>query len=165
MAASETQIVDAETVKTSPLGAELTPDQCQRLAQVATAMGLETGMFLLEEGHRDDMIHVVSKGILEVVTNTGGGEWVTLQVLRPGDMAGELGFIDDVAHSAAIRAATNTEVFSLSRANLEAVLHEDPDLVYKVMRAIIRTVHGILRRMNAQYVEMQNYITHQHGRY
>ena len=45
------------------------------------------------------------------------------------------------------------------------LLHEEPDLVYKVMRAIIRTVHGILRRMNAQYVEMQNYITRQHGRY
>lgn len=165
MAAGETQIVDPETVKNSPLGVELSPDQCQKLAETASAMGLETGMFLLEEGHRDDMVHIVSKGLLEVVKNTGGGDLVTLHILRPGDMAGELGFIDNVPHSAAIRAATNTEVFSVSRADLEALLHEDPDLVYKVMRAIIRTVHGILRRMNAQYVEMQNYITHQHGRY
>ena len=165
MSAMETPIVDASTIQQSPLGAELSPGQCERLSQIASAMGLETGMFLLEEGHRDDMIHVVSKGALEVVKNTGGGDWVTLQLLREGDMAGELGFIDDVEHSAAIRAVTNTEVFSISRGELERILGEDPDLVYKVMRAIIRTVHGILRRMNIQFVEMQNYITKTHGRY
>ena len=38
-------------------------------------------------------------------------------------------------------------------------------LVYRVMRAIMREVHGILRRMNVQYVELTNYITKQHGRY
>ena len=165
MSATETPIVDANTIQQSPLGAELSSEQCERLSRIASAMGLETGMFLLEEGHRDDMIHVVSKGALEVVKNTGGGDWVTLQLLREGDMAGELGFIDNVEHSAAIRAVTNTEVFSISRAELERILKEDPDLVYKVMRAIIRTVHGILRRMNIQFVEMQNYITKTHGRY
>jgi CRP/FNR family transcriptional regulator, cyclic AMP receptor protein len=33
------------------------------------------------------------------------------------------------------------------------------------MRAIVRTVHSILLRMNLQYVELTNYITKQHGRY
>jgi hypothetical protein len=59
----------------------------------------------------------------------------------------------------------NSEVFSLSRPDLEAFLAKDPDLVYKVMRSIVRTVHAILRRMNTQFVEMSNYISHQHGRY
>ncbi|MEN8176284.1 MAG: cyclic nucleotide-binding domain-containing protein [Pseudomonadota bacterium] len=158
-------IVDSETIRRSPLGTELSPEQCERLSQVASALGLETGMFLLEEGHRDDTLHVISKGALEVVKPTGGDDWITLQVLREGDMAGELGFIDGIEHSAAIRAQVNTEVFSLSRESLEELLHEDPDLVYKVMRAVVRTVHAILRRMNLQFVEMTNYINKQHGRY
>jgi hypothetical protein len=33
------------------------------------------------------------------------------------------------------------------------------------MRAIAREVHEITKRMNMQYVEMSNYIHHQHGRY
>ena len=53
----------------------------------------------------------------------------------------------------------------ISRQDMEALLPEDPELVYKVMRAIVRTVHTILRRMNVQYVEMTNYIAHDHGRY
>jgi hypothetical protein len=34
-----------------------------------------------------------------------------------------------------------------------------------MMQTIVQAVHQILRRMNAQYVEMSNYITKQHGRY
>ena len=161
----EPTIVSAETIKLSPLGTDLDDRQCRLLAEVASAVGLEQGTFLLEEGHQDDAIHIVTSGTLEVVKPTGGGDWITLQLLRPGDMAGELGFIDGVEHSAAIRAVTNTEVFSLNRQSLEQFLDSDPKLVYHVMRSIIRTVHTILRRMNLQFVEMSNYINKQHGRY
>lgn len=158
-------IVNPEIILKSPLGVELSHSQAERLAGVVSARGLDAGVFLLEEGERDDALHVVTLGTLEVVRSTGGADWITLQLLREGDMAGELGFIDGIEHSASIRALTNSEVFSLARGDLEALLHEDPELVYKVMRGIIRTVHGILRRMNLQYVEMSNYITKQHGRY
>ena len=39
MGANETQIVDAETVKNSPPGVELSPEQCQKLAEVAFSHG------------------------------------------------------------------------------------------------------------------------------
>ena len=45
------------------------------------------------------------------------------------------------------------------------LIPKDPDLVYKVMRAVMRTVHRILRRMNFQYTQLMDYISHQHGRY
>ena len=56
----------------------------------------------------------------------------------------------------------------LEKPDLQA--HHDVAFAYKVggelfMRAIMRTVHGILRRMNTQYVELTNYIAKQHGRY
>jgi CRP-like cAMP-binding protein len=100
-----------------------------------------------------------------VVKVAGGGALVSLHVLHEGDMIGQLGFIDGVEHSAGVRALTNCELFTLHRKDLEELLREDPDLVYKVMRAIVRTVHAILRRMNIQYVEMTNYIAREHGRY
>jgi CRP-like cAMP-binding protein len=158
-------VVEASVIQRSPLGRELSEAQCERLAGVVTACCLGKGMFLLEEGHKDDSIHVVVSGELEVVKLTGGGDWVMLQLLRPGDMAGELGFIDGQEHSAAIRALNHVEVFSLARPELEKLLDEDPHLVYQVMRAIMRTVHGILRRMNLQQIELVNYVTKQHGRY
>lgn len=166
MSAQESNfIVDASVIQQSSLGRELSLAQCEKLAAVVTACCLEKGMFLLEEGCKDDSIHVITSGELEVVKQVGGGDWVTLQLLRPGDMAGELGFIDGLEHSAAIRALGKAEVFSLARPDLEKLLDEDPHLAYHVMRAIMRTVHGILRRMNLQLVELNNYVTKQHGRY
>jgi CRP/FNR family cyclic AMP-dependent transcriptional regulator len=158
-------IVSPEAIKTSPLGLELSDAQCRRLARVVSASGLEQGELLFEEGHRDDALHVVTRGSFEVVKEAGGGDMVSLQVLHKGDMIGQMGFIDGVEHSAGVRALNNSEVFTLSRQDMEELLPEDPDLVYKVMRAIIRTIHTILRRMNIQYVELTNYIAKDHGRY
>ncbi len=154
-----------EMVKNSTLGLELSAEQCSILAKIITVRGLEAGEFLLDEGHKDDSLHVIASGKLEVVKSTGAGDWVTLHILHEGEMAGELGFIDGLGHSAALRAIGNCEVFSLGREKFESLINDDPDLVYKVMRAIVRTVHSILRRMNIQYVEMTNYIYKQHGRY
>jgi CRP/FNR family cyclic AMP-dependent transcriptional regulator len=157
--------VGGRMIKNSVLGEELSDQQCALLAEVITVRGLREGEFLLEEGHQDDSIHVIVKGKLEVLKQTGGGDWVTLHMLKEGDMAGELGFIDGMEHTAALRAIGDCEVFSLERQNFESLLNKDAALVYQVMRAIIRTVHSILRRMNAQYVELTNYVTKQHGRY
>lgn len=157
--------VTADSIKTSPLGSELSDEQCLLLAEVCTACGIKDRGYLIEEGQRDDALHVLTKGHMEVVARTGKGDLVGLQIIREGDMLGELGFIDGVEHSASLRAMGNCELIRLDRASFEGLLEKDPELVYKVMRAIIRTVHRILRNMNIQQVELTNYIAKQNGRY
>ena len=158
-------IISKETVKSTPLGKELSNEQCTLLASAVTACSIRDGDFLIEEGLKDNAIHVLSRGRLEVLVQSGGGSLITLQILKEGDMVGEMGFIDDIEHSASLRALGNCELIRLERGDFENLLQQDPDLVYKVMRAIIRTVHRILRGMNAQHVELTNYIAKQHGRY
>jgi CRP-like cAMP-binding protein len=160
-----TMIADRAMIQNSPLGSELSPEQCDKLAAVVAVLCLKDGDYLLEEEHQDETLYVLVDGRLEVVKCTALDDCISLQLLRQGDMAGELGFIDGQPHSAGLRALSNCTVFSLDRASLESFISSDPDLVYKVMRAIIRTVHVILRNMNLQHVEMMNYITKQHGRY
>ena len=158
-------IVDINTIKESSLGSELTEEQCERLAGVATSCAIKDGELLIEEGQKDEALHLIVNGHMEAVARTAGGDWVTLQLLREGDMVGEMGFIDGVEHSASLRALGNCELVRLERDSFEELLKTDPDLIYKVMRAIVREVHRILRGMNTQYMEMSNYISKQHGRY
>jgi CRP-like cAMP-binding protein len=152
-------------VQNSRLGDELSSEQCDLLGKIITVRRLTDGEFLLYEGHKDNTLYVLVRGKLEVLRSTGGGDAVILHILKEGDMAGELGFIDGLEHSAALRASGECEVFGIERKTFESLIPQDPDLVYKTMRAIVRTVHGILRRMNIQYVELTNYIIKQHGRY
>jgi CRP-like cAMP-binding protein len=76
-----------------------------------------------------------------------------------------MGFLDGQKHTATLRSVGQTDLISLDRDAIEKLLDTHPRVVYQVMRAVIRSVHGTLRRMNIQYVEMTNYINKQHGRY
>lgn len=162
---SETGVVSARAIRESPLGLDISDAQCASLANVASIIGLEAGSPLLDEGHSDDTLYIVVSGSLEVFKPTGGGDFVTLQLLHDGDMAGIMGFVDGVSHSAGIRALTRCELLTLERGSLEGLISTDPELVYEVMRTIVRAAHRILSKMNSQYVEMTNYISKQHGRY
>ena len=54
---------------------------------------------------------------------------------------------------------------TLKREDFEKVIEQQPKLVYKVMRAIARSTHRIVHRMNTEFIELNNYIFKQHGRY
>lgn len=156
---------DTDTLAKSPLGASLEPADCNTLAGVMTTRRLADGEILIEEGHVDEALHVIVSGALAATRNTAGGGWVVLQLLRRGDIAGQMGFVDGKEHSATLRAMAETEIYSLRRQAFESLVTKHPELVYQVMRAIVRSVHAILTRMNLEYVELTNYITKQHGRY
>lgn len=154
-----------ETIARSPLGSELEREECETLAPVMHHRELADGEILFREGDTDDTLYVLAEGRLEVTRDVGGGDHVILHVLKPGDLAGEMAFVDGHPHSATLRALGGARVLELHRQDLERLVESHPWLVYKVMKAIIRSVHATLMRMNQQYVEMTNYINRAHGRY
>ena len=149
----------------SPLVAELDSNEMKALAGVITTKHLNDNDILLQEGTTDDALYIIIKGRLAATRNTGADEYVTLHTLQAGDIAGAMGFIDGTEHSATLRALGDADVYTLQRSAFESLLETHPALVYKVMRSIIRTVHATLLRMNRQFVEMNNYIMKEHGRY
>jgi len=154
-----------EVFRKSPLATELTDEQCQVLLQYVTTRILHDDDILIKEGEVDNRLHGIYEGALAVSRSTGGGDWTIIHVLKSGDIAGELGFLDGQEHSATLRAVGTTKVFSLEREKFEELVPKHPDIVYRVMRSIVREIHAIVRRMNIQYVKLQNYISKQHGRY
>ncbi len=155
----------ASLVLRSSLGAELSEEEARILSGLMTPRELHDGDYLIEEGTLDDSLHVLLEGKIEVVKHTGAGDISSLAVLREGDLAGELSFIDGHEHTVGLRALTTTQVMTLKRADFENVIDEHPRLVYKVMRAIARSTHRIVHRMNMEFIELNNYIFKQHGRY
>ncbi len=156
---------DFEALRGSSLTAKLSDEQVRQLVGISVCQVLENDDILIAEGRVDNSLHVVTDGTLAVTRDVGGGQWTTLHLLRTGDLAGEMGFVDGRPHSATLRAIGTTKVCSFAREKFESLLDEEPWIVYRVMQNIIQAVHDILRRMNAQYVEMSNYISKQHGRY
>lgn len=156
-------IVDA--LRHSRLGAELTDEQTQTLAENLIFRDLKLDEVLVGEGTSDNHLYVIVRGSLGVVRNAGTAGQVTLLTLTAGDLVGELSFIDETPHYASLVATGPTRVFGLERGKLEALLATHPQIVYRVMRAIVRTVHEIQRRISMHSAELTNYIYKQHGKY
>jgi CRP/FNR family cyclic AMP-dependent transcriptional regulator len=149
----------------SSLGAELSEDESAILGNLMQSQFLADGDYLISEGTSDDTLHVLLEGKLEVVKHAGGDDEASLAVLRDGDLAGELSFIDGEPHTVGLRALSDSHVLSLKRADFEKIVEDHPRLTYLVMRAVTRSAHRIVHRMNHQFIELNNYIFKQHGRY
>jgi CRP-like cAMP-binding protein len=160
------EISKLQFLRDSALAGELDAKQCAVLADLISVRDLADEEVLVEEGASDDHLYVVVSGALAVAKRVQPeGKWINLQVLTKGELAGELAFMGEDPRYAALRAAGPTRVLCLKREKLESLLSRDPLIVYRVMRAIFRVVHGLLHRMALQASELTNYIFKQHGKY
>ena len=154
-----------DALRQSRLAAELSTEQCSVLSDLVTLRDLKDGEVLVTEGESDNHLYLILRGLLRVTKNAGSAEEVTFFTIGQGDFADELSFMDGTQHYASLVAVGDTRVLGVERERLESILTSRPDIVYKVMRAIIRAVHQIQRRLSMQSVELANYIYKQHGRY
>ena len=158
-------INSCDLIQHSALISDLSAEQCADLSEVAVVRELSDGELLIKQGDADETLYIVGQGTLAVERTTAGGDNVVLHILKPGGLAGEMGFVDGTEHSASLRALGDTAVVSINREDVESLLGSKPEVIYGLMRGIVRTVHRILREMNLQHVELSNYITKTHGRY
>lgn len=157
---------ELEIVRKTVLARELSGAECEILSRLVKLETLKDGAIICDEGQSDNKLHVVVSGAVNVSRRDPATKgWTTLYTLTHGDLVGELSFIDETPHHSALRAAGPTEILSLDRRDLEKLLDQHPWLVYRVMRAIMRTVHALMRRMGLQAIELQNYIYKRHGKY
>lgn len=157
-----------QTLHSSTLTEELRDAEIESLGRLFEVMKFKAGESLLRPGEErlKNSLIVLANGEVEA-TATIGSEKATLHLLQPGDLAGIITFVGgNVSQiSATIVAKTNCQVLLLERSKFESLLNSQPAIVYYVMRGIVRHVHGIVRRMNAQSVDMTNYIYKTGGRF
>ncbi len=156
---------DFALLRRSSLTSSLTDEQVEALAGIACCRRLSDQETLIKEGEVDNSLHVITEGALAVTRDVGKGEYTTIHVLHTGDLAGEMGFISGRPHTATLRSLGRTQVCSFERENFESLLTEHPWLVYRVMQTIVQVSQDILRRMNAQHVELTKYVSSSHALY
>jgi CRP/FNR family cyclic AMP-dependent transcriptional regulator len=154
-----------EALRASPLAKELTPEQTAVLAGLVSLESFRPKQVLGREGAADNHLVVVVEGSLGVVKHLGLQNETQIATLQPGDFAHELGFLDGSERYASLVAMTDARVLILEREKLESLIGTHPQILYRLMCAIVRTVHRIQTRLSVQALELTNYIYKQHGRY
>jgi len=156
-----------DTLRTSTITEELSDAEVEILAGLFEVKDYKSGEAITTPSdEKNDNLFILAHGDIEVKIQSGNDE-ATIHILKPGDLAGIITFVGGAAShiSATLYAIGNTKVLSLERARFETLVNSHPMIVYKVMRGVVRNVHGIVRRMNVQSTELSNYIFRTHGRY
>lgn len=138
------------------------------LANLITIQYFEVREIVAEPGHDalKDSLMILVEGEIEVSAFVEN-EPVALHLVIPGDMARIISFVGgDTMHvSSRIKIKKGSAVMLLQRSRLETLLFSHPSIVYCVMRNLVRHVHGVARRKNAEREAMSNYIYSTHGRF
>jgi CRP/FNR family transcriptional regulator, cyclic AMP receptor protein len=156
-----------DTLGHSTIAEELNDAEMRILAGLFNVHDYKSGEIIVKPGdEQPDNLYMLAHGDIEVKIESGG-EVSTIHVLKPGDLAGIITFVGGAASdiTATLYSVGKTKVLSMARAEFEKLINSHPMLVYKVMRGVVRNVHGIVRRVNSQSAELSNYIYRTHGRY
>jgi len=119
-----------ETESDHPLFRYFTAPERERVEALAKSFTLEPGGLLIEAGEEDSTIFSVESGHLEVIA-TRGDELVKVATVGPGDVLGEVSFIDGSARTVSVRAADECTVLAWNRGTLCQALDEDHTLLSK----------------------------------
>jgi len=103
---------------------------------------------IFKEGDTGDRCYVILKGevrISKFIHNIGEE---ALAVLKPGDYFGEMALIDNFPRSAHAIANSDSELYSISKTELDKILILDRELGYKLLWAFTKTLSKRLRETN-----------------
>lgn len=156
-----------DTLLTSTITEELNAAEVELLAGLFDVQNYKAGEIIVQPSdEQPDNLYILASGDIEVKIDSSG-EQSTIHVLKPGDLAGIITFAGGAAShvQATLYAVGDTKVLSMTRVKFETLINTHPMIVYKVMRGVVRNVHGIVRRVNSQSNELSNYIYRTHGRY
>ncbi|RFU42465.1 Crp/Fnr family transcriptional regulator [Actinomadura logoneensis] len=99
------------------------------LERAGTVALIRPGAFLAREHTRSTHVHVLRSGAAKVWVDRGG-ETVILEVLGPGDVAGEMEIADGGERYANVEALTRVEALTLPGDRFRTVMSAHPDAMW-----------------------------------
>jgi len=102
------------------------------LTQAATELVLQPNDFLFRQNEPSIAFFVIKAGSIRIVRGT-----TTLAELKPGDIFGEMGVLDDKNRGASAQAATMASVLRITKQALMDIIGERKSVEMKIRRKII----------------------------
>jgi CRP-like cAMP-binding protein len=135
------------------LFADLAAEDVKVIAAVCEERLLLTGEELFIEGDSGDSLWIIQSGRVDVYKNIRGDIDRTLASLGPGDVIGEMSFIDQSRRSAGARTAEPSEFLVLTRTAFQSVQRERPEIAAGFYRNLASILAVRLRTTTELYRE------------
>lgn len=122
----------------------------REIATILTERTLQPGETLFSRGDAGDELYLVRKGRVSILLPLSGRKVHHLATVGPGEIFGELAFLDRGHRSADATAVTHTHLYVLSRARLDALEQIDAALSAHLFERVAREISHRLRIANME---------------
>jgi sulfate permease, SulP family len=126
-----------------------------RIRTIAEERTLEAGQSLFARGDAGDEMYMVRKGRVSIRLPLAGGKHHHLATVGPGEMFGEMSFLDRDKRSADAVAVARTDLYVVSRARLDALQESDAALSAHLFERVAREISQRLRIANMELKSLE----------
>ena len=132
-----------------PLLASLPEPDARELLSAARRRRFDRHEVVFHEGDPGDSVHLIDRGRVALRVTTPLGDTVTLRILGPGAVFGELALLDPAPRNATVVALERTDTLVLHRDRFDELRQHHPE----VDRIIIDSLVSEVRRLSIQLVQ------------
>ena len=128
-----------------PIFRYFTDDERRKIEKIGLVRTVRADNYLIRAKEADSRLYAVEEGHLDIVAKRDGKE-VILATVGPGDVLGEVSFIDDSPRTVAVKAGEeNAVVRGWEKRDLSEALARDPQLLAKFSVALCELLVERLR--------------------
>jgi CRP/FNR family transcriptional regulator, cyclic AMP receptor protein len=120
----------------------LTANDWALVADKASRVHFKEGAILIQKGKRANGVYLLLKGSARVVIPSQAS-----RTLGPGEICGEMSFLEDSAASASVIAEADMEAYHLDRATLQSLFELYPHLGSRFYRSLATNLSQRLREL------------------
>lgn len=117
-----------------------------RLARLSQTHRLAAGSLLFHQGEEGDALYGVAEGLIRIWVSGDSGKELTLQLLEPGDVFGEIALLDGLPRSASAEAIEDSLLVVVRREAFLPLLEAESGLARHVIELICERLRDSTNR-------------------
>ena len=130
------------------LFAGLDDEQLDHIAAAGEVYSLQRNVVLFEEGAEPHEFYLVLAGRIAIAQESEDGRESLLALMGPGELFGELGFLDGQDRSAQARALEESEVLVVPYAELRLLYENHPTALWSAVQLLARRLRATDRALS-----------------
>ncbi len=125
-------------------------DLKKMLAELASEIALAPGEILFEQGEEGDALYAIISGAVEFSVLALDGRKLTLDMMRPGALFGEITLFEPGGRTATATAVEETLLWRVRHPHVLARIRERPDLAVDMIHLAGQRMRWMGRQLNEQ---------------
>lgn len=136
-----------EGLKRSKLIGDLSAESLEYLGRLAQHVELQSGTALFFQDDDGDAAYIVEKGSIEISVMSERGKKLSLNVMQPPDVFGEIAALDGGARTATATTLEETTVLRFDRTHLEQAIRDRPEVAIDLIRILCARLRWVSQQV------------------